>query len=263
MSALAQVMLIRRGLVSLDVDVPPAIQAGHDRHDRTTAAMKKLTRDHAQTASLVASVVDAFENNTDPVSDPDIQRLLVAERIADHVRSVPEFSAQRLEDTYRDHADDLIAALRGPFDTAARDLAEAHGVLGDVDLDDTAAIVRRGAAATEAWGDATTAATAVGIALDAWRHLYLLATRRPLDARYRPLILADISAAYVDADVDHEVDAWTAVCNGWELSLPTHDGYQARVDAVATERESRAAAAAQALKDARPDWSPRVATVTT
>lgn len=260
MSALAQVQLVRRGLVSLDVDVPPAILADHDRHDRAIAAMKSLTRDHALTGSFVASVVAAFANNTDPVDDPDVQRIMVTDRIADHSIAVPEHSAQRLEDTYRDRVDDLIVALRGPFDAAAAELAEAHEILGDVGLDDSDAIVRRGPDATEAWAAATTAAMTIGIARDCWRHLYLLATRRAVEARYRPLIIADLPPAAavdaVDTPVDSPVDAWYAVRHGWPLSLATHDQYHDRIAAVATERQARAAADQQASKDNRVPWTP-------
>lgn len=218
---------------TLEVEAPDPVADAHDRLKSVTAgfAAHRMATDD-ELAAVVISVVEAGK---DPAEDPTVQRILASQALAAKHVLGDQITAQLVDQfrsACRDHVDGLVEALAAPFDAAADRLAEAYEVLGDVELDDTAAIVARGGAAAEAWGQARAASVNIETARTAWAHLFTLLNGGAPDKAHRLLVIA---AVPVDTWIEQnlagaEPDPWAATIAGLPLSLPTIDEYRGRVD---------------------------------
>lgn len=253
--ATAGLGLLRRALDALDVDLPDAVTAAHDRHDTIVDGLTDLP-----SADMSSAVAAALADGRDPTGDPAVQRAVTAGAISGHgVRqSVTGAATGQVQTVYADHAGALVDVLRGPFDRAAEDLAAAHATLGDIDLDDTDTIVKRGPDAASAWSQATTAAATVKIVTDAWGQLYDFVRGSRVTPRYRILAHIDMPPAdFLDAGLNRPaqtpvVGTWDAVVRGWTFDLADFDQHKQRVSAIATERQDRKDAAEE--KSRRPNY---------
>lgn len=220
---------------SLEVEAPEPVADAHDRLKSVPAAVAahRMATDD-ELAAVLISVVAAGE---DPAADSNVQRILASQTLASKHALGDQITAQ-LVDQFReacsDHADELIDALAVPFDAAAGRLTAAYKVLGDVSLGDTAAIVARGGAAADAWGQARAATANIETARSAWVHLCTLVTGAVPGKEHQLLVIADVSAAvWIEQNLaGAEPDPWAAIIAGHELGLPTIDGYRNRVDAA-------------------------------
>ncbi|WP_404370987.1 hypothetical protein [Kytococcus sedentarius] len=92
----------------------------------------------------------------------------------------------------REHAGEVIEAVRPVFDGAAGHLTEAHRMLGDIDLDDLHAVTAKGGDAAAHWQAATKAETTLLLVLTLVQNLATAGAYPEGDRRERLLVLADM-----------------------------------------------------------------------
>jgi hypothetical protein len=189
--------------------------------------------------TVAATVADARAAGRDPGSDPAVIAAVVNRAILDAERTIDDQALASLAAAYTEHADELVAAWRKPFDAAAAELNAAHAVLGDVALSDSASVVKKGGSAADAWVKATKAVELIGRIVTAWvSRARVTNTHRQGEKLQHARVLADLTPGqYLDAELGQ--NAWDLIRQGHELSLPTLDEYRARGDAVVAERVHR------------------------
>lgn len=238
-------------LATAGAAVPKPAAAAHDRLVATTAAFRERPTPNAD--ALPLAVLAAVEDGQEPTTSPEVVRLLNAQTLATRHGLEDELAAiliDDLRDVLRTHADAVVGAWRVPFDRAAADLTAALEVLGSIDLEDTAVVVRKGPEATTAWTRATNAVAAITAIHDGWLSLRLFVTGSYLDKPRRLLVVAAVDPdVWIDRGLDGTpVDPWKALCNGLPLGLSTPaevDALSAAIDQASTRRAAQAEEAAR------------------
>lgn len=232
---------------------PKAVLAAHehlaaavDRYDR---------RPLPGPEDLALAVLAALDADTDPALSPDVQAILTSGDLAAHHQMsdiIRGICTDALRTACQDHTDDIIAAWRPGFTEAATDLAAAHADLGGLDLADTAAVVRRGPAATVSWSAAQRSVDAIAAIEVGWVHLVTFTTGALANRRYRLAHITKVDPTrWLDLDLDGaSADPWAALGRGLTLHLPTIDEHRATIAAIEAERSNRTEAAETAQRDA-------------
>lgn len=233
---------------------PKPVAAAHHRLVATTAAFKE--RPHPNADALPLAVLAAVEDGRDPATDATVQRIVTAQVLAGRHNLDDELAAiliDDLRDVVRTHTDGIVGAWRTPFDKAAADLTTALEVLGPLDLDDTATVVRKGPEATTAWTNATNAAATITAIHAGWLHLRLFLTGSHLAKPRRLLVVAPVDpATWLDRDLDGTApDPWNALCNGLPLALSTPADVDALTAAIDKAAAHRVAQAEEEARDAQ------------
>lgn len=233
----------------LGLSPPEPVEAARQRLVTVTRAYEQ--RPLPRPDDLALATIAALEAGTDPATDPRVQAITTARALTGDATLRDGLAAvltDGLRNACRAEAEALVEVWRPAFDRAAATLTDAHRVLGDIALDDHAAVVRLGPAGTEAWADATDAATTIATIHDGWAALAALLTGSPVAKRHRLLAIADIDAnTWLEENMDNRpADPWAAVVDGFTLDLPTIDGHRRRVAAVDGARVERDRVAADA-----------------
>lgn len=221
---------------------------------RTEIVDRFATRPIPSVDALPVAVLAALENGTDPATDPDVQRVTASQDLAGRHNLSADIESILL-DGIREAASTSAPAIQASwanvFDKAAVALADAYKVLGPVDLDDTAAVVKAGTAATASWAKARDAIAITEAITAGWLGLHQLLTNAVPSKPRRLLMLADIDAeTWIDDSLDHApANAWFALTHGYPLVIcPVHD-FAARVAEVDQEQRSRADATSRRDND--------------
>ena len=228
---------------------------------KVTAAFEHATKIATTVRSLgtppgamVAAVAEALDDDRDPVDDPEVQRLVTTNGFVN-----PGLMAEVEAIAFNDFAgvctrdrDDIVTALRAPFDVAAATLAEAYERIGDVPLEDTGAIMRRGDDIAAVWAKATAAAKVIDTITAGWAALGELTRTVPTDQRYRVLRIAAVDfATWTEREFEgQKLSPWGAMCAGLALSLPTVSAYRQRVAVITAGHAADAHQDERALKAA-------------
>lgn len=185
---------------------------------------------------LVNAIINALDNSRGPSSDADVQRALVAMQIGDAgiAKQVESVVAEQMRDTFRAHADGIVKAWAKPFDEAAAALHRCHERIGQVQLDDTATILRAGGDIALVWAQAKDATGVTQALADAWTALATMTGFAPVDPRYVALRIAAATREQWDASGLERAKptAWDAMLADLTLGLADRAEYQRRVAAV-------------------------------
>ncbi len=228
---------IDRAVTATGATLPAAVVAARDRATNLPAT---LSRAIAERDGLAAALLDVLDAGRDVLTDNKIRRMVTATGLhpARAYEGVEAALARTLSQTLRDHVDDVINAFRPAFDAAADTLVNARELLGDLDLNDAPAILRRGGAAAEAWA-------AAGGAIETLNRIDLAVTLLGLstgqdiaDPASRPLRIADLDLTQLEKH-GAAADPWTLVRAGIALDLATVNAFRARRDAIAAARQAR------------------------
>lgn len=233
---------------TLSLNPPKAILDARARAERVSAGSQQL----GSGDGLPEAVAHAIDAGGDPATDPEVARLLTLAQLAS--RNIGEAVAQVARDdlanVFTDHSDAIVKAWRKPFDQAAANLAAAHGVLGSVELEQTADIISRGGTAADAWVQAQTASGTIDVIQSGWTSLAGL-QHVTLDRRYLALRTADIDVdTWLRLNLtDQRLKPWQVVSEGLTLSLPTMREYLQRAQGMAKAIQDRQEAAQRAHMD--------------
>ncbi len=93
---------------------------------------------------MPGAVLAALEAGNDPATDQGVRAAVIGREVNVTAHSTTTRLGERVAQFVTDHADDLLGIFTRPFDKAATTLSEAATRLGDVDLDDTKAVLARG-----------------------------------------------------------------------------------------------------------------------
>lgn len=216
---------------SVGAKLPAPVPEAYERAARIAKAAQTI---YPPRDALMVAVVDALDANRDPASDPEVQRVHLAQQIGSSEgigRGVGDIVAGQMLETFRKHADGIVKAWVQPFDQATKALAAAQDVLGPVPLEDTASIVAQGGNAAEVWGQAQGAAQVLASIQHAWGELARLTRLASVDQHYPALSIASVDAETWEARNLHsrKVSAWEALSEGLTLSLPTMVEYRRRI----------------------------------
>jgi len=186
--------------------------------------------------ALALAVSAALEDDRDPGDDPEVRRIVTTNAFANPAvaQAVDAQAFEGFRAVCRHNLDAIVVALRTPFDAAAATLAEAHARIGDVPLEDTGAIMRRGEDIAEVWAKATTAVKVIEAADAGWQALGEITRASSSDQRYRVLRIADVPySEWISSELEgKKLKPWDAMLAGLTLSLPTMSEYRQRVAVI-------------------------------
>lgn len=226
----------------LGIKLPKAITTAQDSIDAVRRAHDSIPR---------PAIADAFTaavlKNRDPLSDPEVVRAIVSERlVADGMgRAAADACERRLCTTIGSHQQQLVDLMRVPFDTAVAHLTEAHDLFGDLNLDDTTNALRAGGSAANVWGSAVAAIKTVKQIEKMWHATHALNQQTMLTTTSKRSSLCWLDPGKgMDEWIPlppNPIDAWQATRLGFTLALADPDEYARRLKTVTEEPERRAA----------------------
>jgi len=220
---------------------PKSFADAHGRATRIAAAARNLGAGQGDLAQAVMAALDA---GRDPAADPDVQRIAIAAQIANPgiEQQIDALAFDGFHEACAVHTDAIIAAWRKPFDAAAAVLADAHQRLGNVALEDTTAIIAKGADAADVWAKATAAVKIIEAIRHGWLGLVGITHAAPDDRNHAVLRIADVDYPTWTAQQLHgrKVGAWDAVLAGLTLALPSPAEYRQRVNTITKAQEAEA-----------------------
>jgi hypothetical protein len=213
----------------------------YQRAERIAAASRGIT---AHEGGMAAAVVAALDKGRDVATDAVVRSVVAAQLGVGNLASgITAHVGAEMREVFIAHADEIVKAWRGPFDTAANTLTDAYRKLGDVALDDGTTILRRGGDVAETWAAAIKAVGTVTTIEGAWVQLCQLTGAASVDRRYMAFRLADVDPrTYAELALMGPLDPWRATCLGITLSLPTVSEYRARVANLLAVAEAEVAA---------------------
>jgi len=195
--------------------------------------------------ALALAVAAALNDDRDPGDDPEVRRIVTTNAFANPgiTQAVDAQAFEGFRTVCRDNIDEIVKALQKPFDAAAATLAEAHSRIGDVPLEDTATIMRKGADVAEVWAKATAAVKVIDAAEAGWQALGEITRTATSDRRYVVLRIADVPySEWISSELEgKKLKPWDAMLAGLALSLPTVSEYRERVAVIEAGAASEAA----------------------
>ena len=225
---------------TLDLKLPKQVAEALEQVDAVRAAVKLIPpHDRQGTARAVA---DALIQGADPLTDPDVARAITHAAITqpgviDHIETA---AFMRLWDAVNAHSDDMVAAMRKPFDKAADVLVAAHESIGNLDLKaDSEDILKKGGDIAKVWAGAVEASETIDTVILAWAMLGRFINTSPTDARWLNLRLINTTAhKFDDLDLSRKtLTPYDAVRLGVPLTLPTLSEYAGRRAAIVEQRQ--------------------------
>jgi len=224
---------ILAAFTQLDIKPPAAVAAAYERTTRISAGTQNLA---PKDEDLYHAVTSALDGRRDPAADEEVQRILTAAAIANQgvMMGVETILYDQLRNVVTEHADQIMTALAKHFEAAATTLTAAHQTLGNVPLEDTATIVRKGGDAAKIWGQAQQAVAVVNTTLSGWISLAALTRLAPNHPRYAVLRLAPVTFEQWGSLelTERKISPWEAVLLRLPLALPTFEQYHQRVETI-------------------------------
>lgn len=218
--------------------------------DDAQAAAAELDTYNPQTLARVT--LDALRAGRDPLEDDDVRRALFAHTVQDaHLATLVAREADSARVAVLEkHAAELVAGWAAAVDKAQTALAAARSRYPDADPTDPNSVRGMRPEDMGKWGRAHEA-VAVVETIESML-VSLLAMRRAIDHRYRPLLVADLTADDLDA-LQAQVmrpAAADVIRAGHPLSLATPAEFAARCARVADARQRESARRESAAQDA-------------
>lgn len=237
----AQISQLRQAITAAHGTFPkPVAQALADADKLRTLARDTPAPTADQLADAAATALLA---GRDPLTDPDVQRLLAARHLNGGGHGLAYLVNQAAEartlTALEQHVDAIVDTLRTGCATAAQHLTDAHDVLGDLALDDTHAIVRLGNNAAELWVNAREAAQTIRVIDSGWVALANL-TRFASTGTPATLRLAEVSLDQYE-QLGRRADPWAIIRAGATIDLATATTVHERTERLERERQQRQA----------------------
>lgn len=246
--ALAQVALgqLRQHFRHLGLDLPAALAADL----ATIEAPVDTSGLHFEPIELVEAVTAALDAGKDPATDKAVRTLLARQQLARlNLNDRRHVDADRRRATaLQRHTDSIIDALVPVVADAGRTLAGFADRFPDLDPTAPGAVAQSRADDLAAWGRAREAVDRTGRAFDVWQLVYRAGHFTP-GTDEPALVLADLSAAQLDAIRGWQPAPHRVVQHGHRLDLATRESFAQRVERVRRERERTVGIAAVEARD--------------
>lgn len=236
MSNSGSITNLTAALVRIDLQPPKAVTEAIALAEKANAAAASIAPPPA--ALLGAAIAAAVLAGRDPAADKEVQRLRTLESISPMAApSVRAWGEAHVVATLTEHADTMLETWRAASVTAGEALTAAFDLVGDTELSDSEAFLRRGPRGAEAWANARSAVDRLKALGQAWSSLAAL-TRVASDGGYPVLRLADLDAATLDK-VGRTADAWTIVRAGARIEIADRTTMPQRLAHIADGRQAR------------------------
>ncbi|MDJ0325522.1 hypothetical protein QMG61_17320 [Cryobacterium sp. PH31-AA6] len=241
--SLAQIQGIISTTETIGAIVPAEITKAVKRAANVREAVYAMTSDRNELSTAVLAAIDA---KRDPAADPEVQRITTMQALSDGVQTqVSNLADADALSALQGNVDTLIESWQEPFDKAAQEIATAAKRLGNIKLEEAAAILHQGGDAAEHWGIATRANRTIREILDAFA---LLAHTTGFAALTRHYIVQRMAEVTLEQWEEHQLkeqklSAWEAHHLGLTLSLATRETLPLRIHQLSKTRDSRAATA--------------------
>lgn len=224
----------------LGVTVPKHIAAEHAKI-RDLAVKARAFEHELRTEPMSTAALAALEAGNDPTADPEVQRAVVRRALGELPRGLDGALSERAQAFAEEYAPTILGLFAEPFAQAAATITQALESLGDVDLDDTAAVLSRGGDSAMLWAQAKGADKAIGDIRQVRGQLANVAPQLAVDPQYRLLSIADVPpAAFIDDQLfNSALGALAAAQRGFELSAADPDTLAERVRGVMDELQRR------------------------
>lgn len=217
-------------LDKLAVKAPPAVTAAFERTNRVSLGAQNLA---PRPDDLYVAITAALAADQNPSADPDVQRILAATQLGNTgiSQGVDAIVYDQFRAVCTEHADAIIKALAQPFEAAVKTLDTAHRRIGNIPLEDSATILRKGGDIAKVWGEAQVAVATVDSAITGWSALGEFTRLAPIDRHHAVLRLAAVTyQEWTDQALQgRKVTPWEAVLTGLDLNLPTFVEYRQRI----------------------------------
>ncbi len=242
----ARVAAVRQALPTLPKAVAQAL-ADRDKVAAAAAAFRP-----AGVEDVAAAVVAALIADRDPLEDEQVRRLTTSRALAapsGDLMAVVDTAERRVADTLGAHVDAVLDTLHEAAEQAGDVLADAHRVLGDIDLEkDTATVGRMGPDAARAWAQAREASQRLTVLDRAWSALAAL-TGFASEQTDRTTRLADLDLDLFER-VGRKAEPWAIVRAGGAIDLADRATIGERVERLEGQRIDRQAQSDGAVQQA-------------
>jgi len=237
---------------TLDLRLPKQVEAARGQLDAVRLAVENIPPHDRE--GVARAVADALIEGADPLTDPGVARAIQHAAITQPstLDGVETSALMRLWEAVNEHSDEMVDAMRKPFDKAAEVLVAAHEQIGDLDLKaDSEAILKKGGGIASAYTGAVEASEAINAVTLAWSMLDNLAGTSQVDPRWVALRITNPQAGKFDElELERKSLApYEAVRLGLPLSLPTLPEYTQRRAAITEYRAQVARNQEQARRD--------------
>jgi hypothetical protein len=225
----------------LGLKMPAAFETAEKNLAQLGNAATKL---QATPGKLAAAVAAAILKGADPAADPEVARLVIAERLGEQgtINAVSGHAEAQLVQALSDNVAPMIEQWRAVFDKQATALTKAAKVLGDVDLElDANQILNRGGDVAQHWTAARDANHAIKNIQGVWSLLATVTRFAAVSPEWRIMIVtAPTLTQWEDQNLrGAKMSPFEMLKAGLTLDLAEASGYRERMTALQTQRELR------------------------
>lgn len=250
MSTTANLSMIQQAMTAAGATYPKTVAKAIDERAKLTASAAAIAQPSAD--DVAAAVADAIIGGRDPLEDETVRRLTTARAIAgptgDALRGGVDRAAEtRIIAAMTTEADAIITAFRTAIADAGATLAASWRILGDLELNDSVAVLKMGPDASRAWTDARDAQKRIRAIDDGWYGLAEL-TRFASSSDPKTLRLADVNLETFEK-LGRTAEPWAIVRAGITLDLADRTTIRERVERLNIARQDRQAHARQKFSD--------------
>lgn len=234
----------------LGIALPDNVAAAAAERATIRAAARDI--DPSNYSHLAAAWVTAVVDGKDPLDSPELTRAAVAFVLGEGnlVHAATGVVDERVASAIATSREQILADVKNVCDTAGATLADAHEVLGSLNLSETSSIFRLGPAAVEAHTKATAARRTILKVMTAWQAVADITGFTPTSSEKIDR-LADLPLDVRNA-LRRNGDPWDIVQAGGTIDLAI-DAATLRTRSERHTTEQRAAEA-----NVRSDWSAQV-----
>lgn len=222
------------------IKVPAAVTDTWAQVDLLNSTVQKITP-----GDLTAAVAAAILAGHDPASDPAVLRVLATNQLVSNQNlagAVAALGHDRFRAACLEHADAIVKAWRRPFNDATAALIAAHRRIGDVPLEDTGSIMRRGGDIATVWATTQEATTTIDTITTGWAALGEFTRTAPADRNHAVLRVAVVDYPTWKAKElnGKRLTPWEMLLAGLTPSLPTAREYRERIAVITSAAQAEA-----------------------
>jgi hypothetical protein len=235
----AQIGMLRQAYTAIGATFPNAVKEAIADRDK----LNNLDALTVATSDQVAdAILDCLLDGRDPLNDTQVQRLTTSYQLGGATGGnlsyvVGRAAERRVIAAYQASGDEILATLTEAAAVAGKNLADAHRILGDIDLSDSDTIMKLGPDAARAWAEARDAEKLLRQIDRAWSALATLTGFASVSGD-PTLRLAALDLEQYEK-VGRKADAWTIVRAGATIALADAASIRERTDAIHGQRQKR------------------------
>jgi len=241
-STTAHLSMIRQAMTAAGGTFPKAVAQALDDREKLTEGAAAMTSPSPD--AIAAAVADALAAGRDPLDDEAVRRLATASVLCGTsgnalTGGVARATEARVVQALTDDVDAILDTYGTAVYEAGQVLTAAWRILGDLDLSDSAAVLKMGPDASRAWTDAREAQARIRTIERGWYALAEVTRFASSTPVAQTLRLANLSLEQVEHVVGRKAEPWAIVRAGVTIELADRESIRARVERLETERNAR------------------------